>query len=668
MTYTASQIRHAGLHWPENAGGEHPSREAILAYPGMQGAVLICSPSARYHYGAIRENAPYAVVVWRAIPRQGRLPAQLGWEPNRVADEVLNLWSEQAHGGVEWFLPLNELQFTKEAGEEFSGYARLAEHLGRLRLQLRRKFNQMGLPGVRLMFPAWVPQDDGDKLHEWLTEAMQWDAVCVHCYGDAETMHERYRAYRAAVGPVMPLFVGEWNANHTGADERTALQMWAEVAATDPAFAGATYYIYETNNEGEQDLSIRKEHHRVELFSNPPVYEEQPVEPDLRQLAYDAAVSAGIDPDTFVKQIQQESSFDPLAHNATSDASGIAQIIPFWHPKKLGWDPSTDVWITEKALAYAANLMSDHLRYYSGDWALALSAYNAGRGATERGRAGELDNWPDPETVTYVSNILDLPTGEAKRRLTGSSAPTTDLLYGPDVPDAISRQTDNWSCSVRSTAAALWAMHAVGHGPPVAYDDVYTRLVPGVANSDVGLKLGSGVDLAATLRAMGYEASNRTSVSLADVQALAGKQPVLIGGHGWGPAGHWAYVRGVEPDGTLILENPAGTYDRISDRLRDSWERLGPWSMVKIDVPDRPNHAEMAKIEELQARVAALEDGVSSLERALAEATVERDAALAARNSLVEGLAVAADDHGDAIQQALDAIRRIRAERVGVRP
>jgi len=283
----ASDMRHAGIGWPENAGGEHPSRDYILGMPGMQGAVTICSPSARYHYDYIRRGAPNATVVWRAIPRRGLLPAELGWDANRVADECLNLWNEQPHttNSPEWFLPLNELQFAFENGGPFPGYGVMAENLGKLRLQLRRKFSQK-YPDldVRLMFPAWVPQDDGDRLDEWATEAQQWSGIALHCYGSADTMRERYRSYRDAF-PTLPIFVGEWNSNHEGHDELRSLVMWGEVAAHDPLFLGATYYIWETSNTGEQDLSIWGNPDREELFRNPPLaplVESEPEEPPMK--------------------------------------------------------------------------------------------------------------------------------------------------------------------------------------------------------------------------------------------------------------------------------------------------------------------------------------------------------------------------------------------------
>lgn len=268
-------MRHAGVHFPENAGGEHPNRETIVSVPGVRrGCSLICSPSARFHYGYVRKNCA-GIVVWRAIPREGKRPAQLGWNPERVAAECLNLWDEQPenspaqHWGTEHFLPLNELQFNeKENGGPFPGYGEMANNLDRLLPALRREFDRRE-QNVLLHFPAWVPMDEGDHLEDWAWAAEKWDVIHLHCYGNAETMRARYRSYRSRF-PRHPIFVGEWNSNHEGHDERASLEMWAEETANDPLLIGVTYYIWETLNAGERDLSIWGDGERYLLFLNPP--------------------------------------------------------------------------------------------------------------------------------------------------------------------------------------------------------------------------------------------------------------------------------------------------------------------------------------------------------------------------------------------------------------
>lgn len=533
-------MKYAGIHWPENAGGEHPNVDTILSMPGIaQGCTLICSPSARYWYRQCRGASP--LVVWRAIPRQGKLPAQLGWDARKVAEECVNLWDEQQHGGTEFFQPLNELQFVREAGEPFPGYGPMAQNLARLRPALRREFSTRGQQ-VRLIWPPWVPTDDMDRILDWHHEAVNWDVICLvpdqrvtaraptagsmrhyegevvtiqtaegdqltvtpnhpiltrqgwlpagevnegtevvkytggdgvlgctspddvdvptpisevfralnqvlphrsrrglredfhgdgfdsninvvgadcqlwrplsqhgqrfvlpsalvadtsrsrlsdaatffgrstagataidlngrfgnrhdssslfgpllsperlrlaggsqrpssppkerldtggipvetfgdlhrrfpgqvatvgvihvnrrsyaghvynlttadhliladriithnclHAYGSAETMRMRYDSYRAAF-PGHQIFVGEWNSNHEGHDERASLEMWADVASADPLFLGATYFIWETRNAGEEDLSIWGNPDRLALFRDPPTVSE----------------------------------------------------------------------------------------------------------------------------------------------------------------------------------------------------------------------------------------------------------------------------------------------------------------------------------------------------------------------------------------------------------
>ena len=115
---------------------------------------------------------------------------------------------------------------------------------------------------------------------------------------------------------------------------------------------------------------------------------------DLRSVARQFAVQAGVDPNIFEAQIDKESGFDPSAYNP-SGATGIAQIVPRWHPNV---DPSDPI----ASLQYAANLMANHLARYGGDYRLALAAYNAGPGAVQQ--YGGVP--PYAETQNYVARIL----------------------------------------------------------------------------------------------------------------------------------------------------------------------------------------------------------------------------------------------------------------------
>lgn len=271
-----ADYRYAGTFWPANAGGEHPSIDTILGLPGSGALVFVVADSARYWWSPIKARA--ALAVWRGLPRSDRLPALLGWDARKVAAECVNLWDEARHGGTEWFTPLNELQFRRESGEDWRGYADMAAKLARLRVALRAEFAGRG-QDVRLLFPAWVPGDDIARADEWLAEARLWDGVRLHAYDNADAIRARYVEYRQLLGPNTPLLVDEYNANHTGADERAMVQAAADICAADRACLGWAWYIWETRNDGERDLSIWGNPARLALFRDPPVAAVTPSPP-----------------------------------------------------------------------------------------------------------------------------------------------------------------------------------------------------------------------------------------------------------------------------------------------------------------------------------------------------------------------------------------------------
>jgi len=116
---------------------------------------------------------------------------------------------------------------------------------------------------------------------------------------------------------------------------------------------------------------------------------------DLRAVARQAAVSAGLDPVIFDRQIEAESGFDPQAQSPAG-AVGIAQITPAT-ARTWGVDPSDPV----ASLQAAAQQMAGYVDRY-GNYAMALAAYNAGPRAVER--FGGVP--PYAETQNYVRKIL----------------------------------------------------------------------------------------------------------------------------------------------------------------------------------------------------------------------------------------------------------------------
>jgi hypothetical protein len=94
-------------------------------------------------------------------------------------------------------------------------------------------------------------------------------------------------------------------------------------------------------------------------------------------IAQQDAVAAGISPVYFVRQINQESGFNPNAYSSAG-AEGIAQFEP-GTAAGLGIDP----WNPVQALRGAAQLMANYNRNYGGNYAKALAAYNGGTGTVQ---------------------------------------------------------------------------------------------------------------------------------------------------------------------------------------------------------------------------------------------------------------------------------------------
>src|SRR4029077_14479767 len=144
-----------------------------------------------------------------------------------------------------------------------------------------------------------------------------------------------------------------------------------------------------------------------------------------------AAIKAGINPDIFERQIQQESGFNPTI-SSKAGASGIAQIMPAT-AKAWGVDPLTP----EQALFAAATHMGQYVRKY-GSYENALRAYNAGPGAIEASKGYA-------ETNKYVSTIMGgtTPTtsgaGGATAKGTGTGGSGT-----PSVTPSVSMPTSGF--------------------------------------------------------------------------------------------------------------------------------------------------------------------------------------------------------------------------------
>lgn len=117
---------------------------------------------------------------------------------------------------------------------------------------------------------------------------------------------------------------------------------------------------------------------------------------DYRAAAVELAQKYGLDPNLFVRQIQQESGFNPEARSPAG-ALGLGQLMPgtALDMGVMRADPMQN-------LEGSAKYMRMLLDRYNGDYPKALAAYNAGMGTVDR--YGGIP--PFKETQNYVSTIF----------------------------------------------------------------------------------------------------------------------------------------------------------------------------------------------------------------------------------------------------------------------
>lgn len=135
--------------------------------------------------------------------------------------------------------------------------------------------------------------------------------------------------------------------------------------------------------------------------------------------AREAARRYGVDPDIYVRQINQESRWNPKA-KSPAGALGIAQFMP-GTAKDYGIDPLDPI----QSLDAGARYMASSLKTFKGSYPLALASYNAGVGAVKK--HGGVP--PYKETQHYVRTIMG---GPDVRTVSGDYGPgSTDTMRVP---------------------------------------------------------------------------------------------------------------------------------------------------------------------------------------------------------------------------------------------
>ena len=180
---------------------------------------------------------------------------------------------------------------------------------------------------------------------------------------------------------------------------------------------------------------------------------------DYIQLARAAASRYGFDPNVYVRQIDQESGFNPNAVSPAG-AQGIAQFMPGTAAGvglKNPFDPAAAL---DAGAKYMAGLLS---RF--GSMPLALAAYNAGGGNVEK--YGGIP--PFKETQNYVNAILGGATPAASTNAPAAAVASSPAVAPSPVSPVAAQQQSN------SPLIALLLGSLTGSSALTPYDELVKR-------------------------------------------------------------------------------------------------------------------------------------------------------------------------------------------------
>lgn len=151
--------------------------------------------------------------------------------------------------------------------------------------------------------------------------------------------------------------------------------------------------------------------------------------PDMQSYATQMAAKYSIDPQLFLRLIQQESGWRPDV-TSPAGAYGLAQLMPDT-ARGLGVDPTN--W--QQNLEGGAKYLRQMLDMFGGDYKLALAAYNAGPGNVQKAD-NQVPNIP--ETQDYVRSILG--AGQPANARVNVSSAVNYNVRGQAVPKEPTKQ------------------------------------------------------------------------------------------------------------------------------------------------------------------------------------------------------------------------------------
>jgi hypothetical protein len=574
-------VRHAGVGFPNGA----VDNAAVFALPSPD--ILMLSTEGRWHHDAAVRAGKH--VTWRAIPRIGKRPAELGWSPARFVAETINL-TDAPTLPIADFIPWNELDLQDERGDREDDWSNLERRyalIGGWTLSVVQSLKQWS-PGTRIHFGAWTPDHHAlDHVTRWLEAARNCDVVDFHAYDSLANIKAAYHAYRNEFSD-KPLALTEWHCRGDLVEERRVLTWLAETMEADPLFEAAHFFIWRWHNApGWWDDRWDIEHNpeRLALFMDPPtaIVPEPLPEPELIPMTdyeafiRDAARKRGIDPDIAVRVANSEGGVTEPARRGTFDTGSS------WWAFQLHYGGSG--YEHFGTIAGMGNGFTALTGWQPGDPA---AWRDATRYALNRAKANGWGAWYGAAHVgigRWDGIDRNHPWDANAERWDYETAPEPSrVVYNANEP--AHAQEQSFDCSQESLE---WALYALGRTPA---DDWLenTMIAEGVMSADLGLLDATGAGLAAFVGRhygeFGYYANHELSVTFEGV-ALEGDHayPLLIGGRAWG---HWSGVRGYDAvSELLLLANPAAGWHGIHQTMnRQQFDALGPFSMVRVLHPD----------------------------------------------------------------------------------
>jgi hypothetical protein len=137
------------------------------------------------------------------------------------------------------------------------------------------------------------------------------------------------------------------------------------------------------------------------------------------------AEKRGLDPELFVRLINQESGFDPNRRGAAGEI-GLGQILPTTNADPgFGVKPANDLFDPVDNLVFSANYLLAMINNFEGDLEKGVAAYNTGAGNVEKGIIPK-------STQNYLKNVLKGGTSSAPNEPVPESVPSDMDTSGID--------------------------------------------------------------------------------------------------------------------------------------------------------------------------------------------------------------------------------------------